>query len=97
MLPKRSIFNITDRNNFQKVGEKYSFRHFSQRVCLLNFRSVDLGPACKDMWKNARNNLIVPRELNVDAVANTKQLFKVLPGKGAVKVRSAVFQRFRGI
>ena len=49
------------------------------------------------MWKNAGNNLIVPTELNVDAVANSKQLFKVLPGKGAVKVRSAVFQRFRGI
>ena len=44
------------------------------------------------MWKNAGNNLIVPTELNVDAVANTKQLFKVLPEKGAVKVRSAAFQ-----
>ena len=49
------------------------------------------------MWKNAGNNLIVPTELTVDAVANANLLFTVVQGKGAVKVRSAVFQRFRGI
>nr|XP_058973402.1 uridylate-specific endoribonuclease C-like [Pocillopora verrucosa] len=72
-------------------------------VCiLLTFpffaRSVNLGPACQNMWNNAGNNLIVPGELTVNPVANANPLFTVVPGAGGVgKIASPIFQRFRDI
>ena len=48
------------------------------------------------MWDNAGNNLVVPHELEVDAVEDADPLFKVLSA-GAGKVMSPEFQRFKDI
>ena len=61
---------------------------------------IDLGSACKNIWKAAGNNLITlagpNRELTVDTTA-ANPLFTVVPGGGGpAKIASLPFARFHG-
>ena len=69
---------------------------------LLNSRTqlINLGNACKNMWKVAGNNLITltgpNRELKVEITAANPLFTVELGGGGPAKIASLPFTRFHG-